>query len=125
MLTIRLKRIGRKNDHSYRVVLLDSKKGPQTGKINEVLGFYDPRKNIKQLKAEQIKSWIAKGAQTSDTVHNLLVGEKIITGKKINVLPKKSPIKKEGTEEVVKVPEASTEAVSAEPTPVVEEAPKE
>ena len=31
----------------------------------------------------------------SDTVHNLLIKENIIEGKKINVLPKKSPIKKE------------------------------
>jgi len=95
MLKIRLKRIGRKHDPSFRVVLLDSHKGPQTGKINEVLGFYDARKDIKELKSDRIKNWISKGAQVSDTVHNLLVDQKIIEGKKINVLPRKSPIKKE------------------------------
>jgi small subunit ribosomal protein S16 len=94
MLKIRLKRVGRKNDPSFRVVLLDSKKGPQTGKINEILGFYDPRKDVKELKGDRIKEWMAKGAQVSDTVHNLLVSEKIIEGKKINVLPRKSPVVK-------------------------------
>lgn len=38
------------------------------------------------------KAWIEKGVQTSNTVHNLLVSQKVIEGKKKNVLPKKSPI---------------------------------
>ena len=91
MLKIRLKRVGRKHDPSYRVVLIDSQRGPKSGKINEILGFYDPRKDIKELKADEIRNWISKGAQVSDTVHNILVGEKVIEGKKINVLPRKSP----------------------------------
>jgi small subunit ribosomal protein S16 len=98
MLKIRLKRVGRKHDPSFRVVLVDSHKGPKTGKVNENLGFYDPKKDIKDLKAESIKDWISKGAQVSDTVHNLLVDQKIIEGKKVNVLPKKSPIIKEKVE---------------------------
>ena len=92
MLKIRLKRVGRKHDPSYRVVLIDSSKGPQSGKVNEVLGFYDPRKDIKELENDRIKDLISKGAQVSDTVHNILVGEKVIEGKKINVLPQKSPV---------------------------------
>lgn len=99
MLKIRLKRVGRKGDPSFRVVLIDSSKGPKSGKINEVLGFYDPRKNLRKLKGPEIKNWILKGAGISDTVFNLLIDEKIIDGKKINVLPKKSPIIKEKAEE--------------------------
>ena len=91
MLKIRLKRVGRKHDPSYRVVLIDSHKGPKSGKINENLGFYDPRRDIKELKADAIKDWISKGAQVSDTVHNILIDQKVIEGKKINVLPRKSP----------------------------------
>jgi hypothetical protein len=34
---------------------------------------------------------MSKGAQTSDTMHNFLVHDKVIQGKKINVLPKKKP----------------------------------
>jgi small subunit ribosomal protein S16 len=118
MLKIRLKRVGRKHDPSYRVVLIDSHSGPKSGKINEILGFYDPRKDIKELKGEEIKAWISKGAQVSDTVHNILVGEKVIEGKKINVLPRKSPIVKEEESKEEKVPEAApaeaTEAPVAE-----------
>ena len=93
MLKIRLQRTGRKHDPTFRVVLTDSKNGPKSGKFIEILGHYDARRNDDtELKTERIQHWIAKGAQPSDTVHNLLVKEKTITGKMRNVLPKKSPI---------------------------------
>jgi small subunit ribosomal protein S16 len=116
MLKIRLKRVGRKHDPSFRVVLVDSHEGPKTGKINEILGFYDPKKDIKELKADNIKDWIRKGAQVSDTVHNILVDQKIIEGKKVNVLPKKRPVIKEAPKEEAKaeVPEKKDEAPNAE-----------
>ncbi|MFH0845915.1 MAG: 30S ribosomal protein S16 [Patescibacteria group bacterium] len=92
MLKIRLQRVGRKHDPSYRVLLIDSQQGPKSGKFIENLGFYDTIRKIKQLKGERIKYWIGQGAQVSDTVHNILVSEKVIEGKKKNVLPKKSPV---------------------------------
>lgn len=95
MLKIRLARIGRKNDPTFRVVVVDSHSGPKTGKHVEVLGNYNPKQKSLFLNGERIKHWISHGAQVSDTVHNLLIKENIIEGKKINVLPKKSPIKKE------------------------------
>ena len=49
----------------------------------EVVGFFNPLTKEKKLKADRIKYWLSVGAQPSDTVHNLLVGEKIIKGKKI------------------------------------------
>ena len=48
--------------------------------------------NHVQIDGEKAKEWIAKGVQPSDTVHNILVSQKVIEGKKKNVLPKKSPI---------------------------------
>jgi len=90
MLTIRLQRTGRKNDPAYRVVLTDSKNGPQSGKFKEILGSYTPKSNEVIFKADRIKHWISVGASTSETVHNFLVKQKIIDGKKINVLPKKT-----------------------------------
>ena len=95
MLKIRLTRIGRKNDPTFRVVVVDSHSGPKTGKHVEILGNYNPKQKSLFLNGERIKHWISHGAQVSDTVHNLLIKENIIEGKKINVLPKKSPIKKE------------------------------
>ncbi len=99
MLKIRLQRTGRKNNPSFRVIVTDSHRGPKSGNHVELLGSYDPRKDTKTIKADRVLHWISKGAQVSDTVHNLLVSEGIIKGDKKNVLPKKSPIVKEKEEE--------------------------
>ena len=72
MLTIRLKRVGRKNDPSYRVVLIESKRGPQSGKVTEYLGSYDARKKRVEIKRDRVDYWLSKGVKTSDTVRNLL-----------------------------------------------------
>jgi small subunit ribosomal protein S16 len=99
MLSIRLQRVGRKHEPVFRVVLTDSKNGPKSGKVHEVLGSYDSRRGDKSVvDADRVKYWMSKGAKLSDTMHNLLVDKKIISGKKVNVLPRKSPIKKEGAE---------------------------
>lgn len=98
MIIIRLQRVGRKNDPSFRVIVVDSHRAAKTGDFLEVVGNYDPRVDRVELKADRIKHWMSHGAQVSDTVHNLLVSQKIIEGKKINVLPRKSPPKKEGEE---------------------------
>lgn len=96
MLMIRLQRVGRKHEPTFRLVLTDSKNGPKSGKYLEVLGSYDPRldNKIEQLKVERIKYWTSKGAKLSNTVHNFLVTKKVIAGKKINALPNKKPIVK-------------------------------
>jgi len=107
MLKIRLQRVGRKNDPAFRVVVVDSKRGPKSGDNVEILGSYNPRFNKAQVKSDRVKHWMSVGAQVSDTVHNLLINEKIIEGKKINVLSKKSPIKK--AEEEVKEGAPTTE----------------
>ena len=96
MLTIRLQRRGRKNDPSFRVLVVDSHTGPKSGKYVEMVGSYDPRIDHVDLKPERIKHWMSQGAQVSNTVHNLLVSQKVIDAKKRNVLPKKTvPVKTE------------------------------
>lgn len=60
----------------------------------EILGTYNPKAGEKNLENEKIKYWISKGAKPSDTMHNFLVHDKIIEGKKINVLPLKKPTQK-------------------------------
>jgi len=122
MLTIRLTRVGKKKDASFRVVVVDSKRKVQAGNYLEMVGSYDPRVNKAELNAERIKHWIACGAKTSDTVHNLLVSQKIIEGKKINVLPRKSPpANEEVAETPVTVPAAGNEP-SERPSATPEEA---
>lgn len=89
MLKIRLQRVGKKHDPAFRVVLIDSARAAKSGYVNEVLGFYSAKREQTKLSGEKIKEWISKGAQVSDTVHNILVKEKIIKGPKKNVLPPK------------------------------------
>jgi len=98
VLKIRLQRIGRKNDPTFRAVLTDSKNSTKSGRFLEILGTYNPRMNNvtqeRNFMTDRIKYWITKGAKCSDTMHNFLVQDKIISGKKVNVLPKKKPTKK-------------------------------
>ena len=117
MLKIRLARIGRKNDPSYRVIITEHARGPQAGKHIEVLGNYNPRTDALSLEGERILHWISKGAQVSDTVHNLLISQKIIEGKKINALPRKSPIVKEGSTPDTKAGNAQAPQAEAERAP--------
>src|SRR3989344_4907426 len=102
MLMIRLQRVGRKHIPVFRVVLTDSKNSTKSGKSLEVLGSYDSRDDkAKIIDGERVKYWISKGAKLSGTLHNFLVDTKVIEGKKINVLPKKRPIKPEAKPETV------------------------
>ncbi len=89
MLSIRLQRVGRKHDPSFRVVLTDSKNGTQSGKFLEIMGSYDARKGTPTLATDRIAHWVSKGAQTSPTVHNLLVKSGAIQSAKIHVGKKK------------------------------------
>lgn len=102
MLKLRLQRVGRKHHFSFRVVLTDSKNSAKSGKYLEVLGTYDPKSKAKAFKKDEILARIGQGAQLSETLHNLLVEEKVITGKKVNALPKKTAPKKETPVEAVK-----------------------
>jgi small subunit ribosomal protein S16 len=114
MLAIRLTRVGKKKDASFRVVVIDSKRKVQAGSYLEMVGSYDPRSNRSDLKADRIKHWISMGAQPSDTVHNLFVSNKIIDAKKINVLPKKVLPKPEEPAAAAPEPVVPAEAVAAE-----------
>ena len=88
MLVIRLKRVGRRNDPSFRVALMERQKSAKSGRVVEYLGSYDARADNSNLKAERIKYWLSVGAKPSDTIHNLLLENKVITGRKIDVAAK-------------------------------------
>ena len=72
---LRLKRFGRLNLPTYRVVAADSRY-PRDGRIIEALGFYLPllRKEDQQLKLnpERVSYWLGVGAQPSETVASLI-----------------------------------------------------
>jgi small subunit ribosomal protein S16 len=105
MLKIRLQRVGRKHEPVFRVVLTDSQNSTKSGRYLEVLGSYDPRhKDLAHFETEKIQNWISKGVQLTDTLHNMFIDKKIIQGKKINALPRKTPQKKEGEGQAEQAP---------------------
>lgn len=100
MLTIRFLRQGRKHQPFFKIVVIEKSRSPKSGKFVEEVGFWNPLTKEKRLKKERILYWLSKGAGLSDVVHNLLVKEGIIKGKKIAVHSSKK--KKEKSEEAGK-----------------------
>jgi len=120
MLKIRLQRIGRKHEPVFRLVLTDSKNSTKSGKFLEILGNYDARHGEKAvMNTEKVTYWMSKGAQVSDTVHNMLVSSKVIAGKKINTLPLKKAIVKEVPAE--KIAPVAVAPVAETPAPAIVE----
>jgi small subunit ribosomal protein S16 len=120
MLIIRLQRVGRKNDPSFRIIVTDSHRAAKTGSVLEVVGTYNARQGKPQIETDRVKHWMSTGAKVSGTVHNLLVDAKIISGKKINVLPKKVVIKKEEEKVATKAEEKVEEKKEEAPAPEAE-----
>ena len=118
MLTIRLLRTGKKNQPSYKVVITDKKNPPQGGRFVEEVGFYNPKTKEKNFAKDRITYWLSVGAQASDTVHNMLVNEKIIDQPKRQII-----FTKKATEEVKAETSAPAEEPKAEePVPAEEPA---
>ncbi len=86
MLAIRLRRIGKRQHATFRFIVSEKTRSPQSSVI-EFLGFYNPHTNPASVKvnAERITHWLKNGAQPSATVHNLLVDAGVIQGPKVIV----------------------------------------
>jgi small subunit ribosomal protein S16 len=70
---MRLRRVGAKKQPSYRVVVADAR-APRDGDSVDSIGFYNPLTEPATIRIDRDKalSWLAKGAQPSDTVQRLL-----------------------------------------------------
>jgi small subunit ribosomal protein S16 len=124
MLKIRLQRVGKKNDPSFRVVLVEHTMRPQ-GEFIELLGSYNKVQKQRSFNSERILYWISKGAQLSPTMNNLLVDEKIIdTGKVKAWSPKKKLSEAKPAGEAGKPIETPKEEPKIEEAPKAEESPK-
>jgi small subunit ribosomal protein S16 len=71
MIKLRLKRFGKKNQASFRIVAVNST-SRRNGEPLEELGFYNPRTKESRLDIEKIKSRLESGAQPTETVKSLL-----------------------------------------------------
>ncbi|MHB8860365.1 MAG: 30S ribosomal protein S16 [Minisyncoccota bacterium] len=128
MLMIRFQRIGRTNDPAFRIAVLEKERAAKAGNVVELLGTYNPRSKALTLNEAHVKEWIAKGAQPTDSIKNLLISKGVIEGKKVNALPKKTPQKNEAAiaAEAAAVAEAAAAkkaAAAAAAAPAVEAAP--
>ena len=115
MLTIRLQRLGKKNTPTYRLVIAEKARDTQ-GRNLEILGSFNPhvKENGLVPNTERIKYWLEKGAQTSNTAHNLFLKAGIIGGekKKKSVYISKDRAAKIAEKAKVAAPAASAEAAS-------------
>ena len=79
---IRLTRLGDKKSPFYRVVVADSR-SPRDGKFIDIVGTYNPKTQPVEVKidVEKVKTWIANGAQPTDTARALLVNAGVLEPK--------------------------------------------
>jgi small subunit ribosomal protein S16 len=73
MVKIRLMRVGKTKQPSYRVVIADQR-SPRDGRIIEAIGHYNPRHDpsIVSIDTDRAVYWLGVGAQPSDQVRKLL-----------------------------------------------------
>ena len=81
MLAIKLKRIGKKHQPSFRIVVAE-KRSKLQGRYVEDLGWLNPRGREFNFDKERAVHWLSKGAQPTDTVYNLFVKAGISSGPK-------------------------------------------
>jgi len=81
---LKFQRVGRTNDPAFRVVVKEKRSKPKSGEL-ETLGSYHPKTKATVLKNERILYWLSKGAKATPRVHNLLLKNKVIEGKKMSL----------------------------------------
>jgi small subunit ribosomal protein S16 len=120
MVRIRLMRVGKRKQPSYRVVVADSR-SPRDGRIIEAIGHYQPRQepSVVEIDSDRAVHWLQRGAQPSDTVRKLLqisgawytfTGERPPAGSAPPVAPRPTPA------ESAVAPAGSVEAAQATAT---------
>lgn len=129
MLVVRLKRIGKKNQPTYRIVVAEHSNAVN-GPFVEDIGFYNPHTKTISVDQEAVIGWMNKGAKPSNRVARLLEKEKI-KHKSVVVIQYHKASKKKVEEKVAPVakPETTEETAEAptegETTETTEEAPVE
>jgi len=98
MLAIKLKRLGKKHQASFRFVVAE-KRSKLQGRFVKDLGWFDPHTDKFNLDKEKMAYWLKVGAQPTPSVHNLLVRAGIKAGPKIAV-HKKAKAKEKPKEEL-------------------------
>jgi len=109
MLAIKLQRIGKKGQPSYRLVIAEKKSKLKSPPVEDI-GSYNPLTKKVTLDKERAGYWVKVGAQPTLTMHNLLVREGVLDAKK-----KRIPMKKKAAEAEAPAAEAAPAAAAEAP----------
>ncbi len=124
MLAIKLQRIGKKHQPSYRFVVAE-KRSKMAGPPVEDLGSYNPFTKSAVVNKDRVSYWITKGAQPTTSVHNLFVLQGVLNAPVKPVKMKKASAKpaEAAVEAAPKVEETSVQAPESTPEGATESAP--
>lgn len=115
---IRLRRTGKLNAASHRIVVTDSR-SPRDGRFIEILGYYDPRHEDEKIDLERVHYWIGVGAQPSVTVSAII--KRAENGQSKHPAPKPEP----ATTPAPEAPKAEEQPDAAPATETPTEVPTE
>jgi small subunit ribosomal protein S16 len=130
MLRIRLRRVGKKKQPMYRIVVADSR-SPRDGDFVESIGYYHPLDNPSTivLDQERAKQWLDKGAQPSDRVAKILaiqgvaeIPKKLAT--RIALGEQRAKEAASAAKDAAKAEAAPAAAAEAAPAPAAQAAPE-
>lgn len=117
MLKIRLKRIGKKHQPIYRIVVTEHTQ-PVSGQYVEKIGLYNPFTKKIEIDKEKVQNWMDKGAKPSNTVAKLLeksgLKHKLIVIKKFAAKSKKQLEAEKKVDEEKKMKEQAEKAAQKE-----------
>ena len=126
---IRLRRVGKKKQPQYRLVVADSR-APRDGAFIETIGTYNPltQPATITIKADRAKEWLAKGAIPSDRAVRLLASQGIVEAPDLPKREKKAKEEPQAEAAAAAAPTPKAEAKAeapAEEAPSADEAPEE
>jgi small subunit ribosomal protein S16 len=83
LLRIRLRRLGKKRQPYYRIVVAERRER-RDGDFIEMIGSYNPHADppVVQVDGEKVKSWISKGAQPSEAAEKVLRRAGVLSSEK-------------------------------------------
>jgi len=124
MLAIKLQRVGKKHQPSYRLVVAE-KRSKMAAPPVEDLGAYNPFTKTAVFNKERVAHWMKLGAQPTVTTHNLLVEQGILSVPKMTVKMNKKAKKEEAAAPAAAAApaKAAASAPSAAPAAAAPEAP--
>lgn len=89
---IRLRRVGRKGQPEYRIVVAERTEA-RNGTVIETIGHYNPRKEPPDVtvNVEKAREWLGRGATTSETVRSLFKRAGVFETKAASAAPSAAP----------------------------------